>query len=141
MRVSIQINDWDTLREAARVVRTAVFVIEQKIPLALEQDEMDARCLHVVAFDYGGAAVGAGRLLPDGHIGRMAVLPAARNDGIGGAMLLALVEAARRRGDKEVVLNAQCGAERFYLRHGFERDGGRFEEAGIAHLCMRYRIY
>lgn len=135
--VALRIDDWDALRDAARAVRTAVFVVEQQIPLELEQDAMDALCLHAVAFDPHGTPIGTGRLLPDGHIGRMAVLRTGRGQGLGGVILLALIEAARQRGDTEVVLNAQQSAEPFYLRHGFVRDGELFVEAGIVHVCMR----
>jgi predicted GNAT family N-acyltransferase len=44
---------------------------------------MDAQCLHAVAYDEENQAIGTGRLLPDGHIGRMAVLESARNSGVG----------------------------------------------------------
>ena len=133
----IHLGGWDSLRSQARAVRTAVFVVEQKIPLHLEQDEMDPVCLHAVAIDADGQPVGTGRLLPDGHLGRMAVLAHVRHGGIGAALLQALTEAAHARGDRAVVLNAQINAEKFYLRHGFVRDGAPFVEAGIVHVCMR----
>ena len=84
-----------------------------------------------------GRAVATGRLLPDGHIGRMAVLKASRGQGIGKALLRALVEAARRRGDREVALSAQVHAVGFYRAEGFQSEGPVYEEAGIAHQAMR----
>ena len=84
-----------------------------------------------------GRAVGTGRLLPDGHIGRMAVLREARARGVGGAMLERLVEEARRRGFREAVLSAQTHALAFYRKHGFEAVGEAYEEAGIPHQEMR----
>ena len=51
-------------------------------------------------------------------------------------MLDALVEAARARGDHEVMLHAQASAVGFYLRAGFVARGAAFEEAGIAHQEM-----
>jgi predicted GNAT family N-acyltransferase len=89
-----------------------------------------------VAFD-GQKAVGTGRLLPDGHIGRMAVLAAFRGKGIGGALLEALMKAAQARGDREVMLSAQVGALPFYRAHGFEPEGEEYMEAGIRHQAMR----
>jgi predicted GNAT family N-acyltransferase len=38
------------------------------------------------------------------------------------------------------VLHAQLYVERFYLRHGYARVGGVFEEAGIDHVAMRKRL-
>ena len=137
MNVRVTLGDWETQRKDAQAVRYEVFVLEQKVPLDMEWDEMDARCVHAVAYDEGGKAVGTGRLLPDGHIGRMAVRRPARGAGIGGRMLEVLVDAARRRGDREVMLNAQTQAEAFYQRYGFLREGEVFMEAGIPHIHMR----
>ena len=132
----LELGDWATLGDAASRVRTAVFVREQGIPVELEWDAADAGCLHCVAFD-GERPVGTGRLLPDGHIGRMAVLPDWRRAGLGGEILEHLVAAARARGDELALLNAQCPVESFYRRHGFETVGTPFDEAGIPHVAMR----
>jgi predicted GNAT family N-acyltransferase len=85
-------------------------------------------------------AIGTGRLLPDGHIGRMAVLKAWRGQGAGRALLRALVEEARRRGDREVVLSAQIHALGFYRAAGFAPEGPVYEEAGIPHQSMRLEL-
>lgn len=135
---AIETGPWEALREDAKAIRYQVFVVEQKVPLELEWDEMDPQSLHAVARDAAGRAVGTGRLLPDGHIGRMAVLPEYRDCGIGGAILRALMEKARARGDREVMLNAQMQAQGFYAAHGFSVTGEQFMEAGIPHVCMRH---
>lgn len=132
------IADWATLQKDAQGVRYAVFVIEQKIPAELEWDAADAQCLHAVAYDADGKAVGTGRLLPDAHIGRMAVLATGRGQGVGAKILRALMKEAQARGDQAVRLNAQQSAENFYLKEGFVRDGELFEEAGIPHVSMVY---
>ena len=136
MKIEIRTGAWTEHQAAAQAIRYAVFVIEQKIPVELEWDDMDAVCLHAVAYDENGISLGTGRLLPDGHIGRMAVKKNARGYGVGGALLDALVELARQRGDKRVVLNAQTVAEPFYAAHGFVRGGEEFFDAGIAHIEM-----
>ena len=137
MSIRVTLGDWEAQRTDAQAVRYEVFVLEQKVPLEMEWDEMDVRCLHAVALDDDGKAVGTGRLLPDGHIGRMAVRQPARGQGIGAMMLEALVDAARKRGDRQVMLNAQIQAEAFYQRYGFVREGSVFMEAGIPHIHMR----
>jgi predicted GNAT family N-acyltransferase len=137
MKVRLSLGDWDSQREGAQAVRYAVFVIEQKVPLEMEWDEMDPHCAHALAFDAQDRPVATGRLLPDGHIGRMAVLQHARGSGIGGEVLQALIGAAQQRGDKMVMLNAQTQAEAFYARYGFVREGAEFMEAGIPHIAMR----
>lgn len=132
----IVLLDWESARAEASRIRTEVFVREQRVPAEIEMDERDAACLHALAY-VDGKAVGTGRLLPDGHIGRMAVLKASRALGVGGAILERLVEEARRRGMREVRLAAQTHALAFYARHGFAAVGEVFEEAGIPHQEMR----
>lgn len=134
----IRTGDWTALNADAKLIRFEVFVEEQKVPAELEMDHMDAVCLHAVAYDADGTPVGTGRLLPDGHIGRMAVRLTARGSGVGGALLQVLMAQARARGDKQVVLSAQSHAAPFYERHGFAIDGDEFFEAGIAHINMQY---
>jgi predicted GNAT family N-acyltransferase len=112
-----------------------VFVEEQGVAREIEMDEMDAQCIHALAFE-DGAAVGTGRLLPDGHIGRMAILKPWRGRGIGSAILHSLIDAARRRGDRRVMLSAQVQAVEFYRAHGFQPESEVYEEAGIAHQAM-----
>jgi predicted GNAT family N-acyltransferase len=135
--IRIELCDWGKAREQASRIRFAVFVDEQKVPPEIEMDEHDAQCAHALAYSGDGRAVGTGRLLPDGHIGRMAVVKDWRGRGVGAAILMALVEAARRRGDVEVALSAQTHALGFYRRHGFSPEGEVYEEAGIPHQAMR----
>jgi predicted GNAT family N-acyltransferase len=126
---------WESAREQAVPLRFAVFVQEQGVPVEIELDELDAGCLHALAFQ-GNRAVGTGRLLPDGHVGRMAVLKPWRRRGIGGAMLKKLVEAAAGRGVRTLRLSAQVHALEFYRAHGFRPEGKVYEEAGIPHQGM-----
>ncbi|NMM75761.1 YbgC/FadM family acyl-CoA thioesterase [Acidovorax sp. SRB_24] len=138
--LDIRTGSWDTLQAHAGPLRTAVFVQEQGIPAELEWDADDASALHAVAFNRLGLPVATGRLVrqADGaaRIGRMAVLPLLRGAAVGRAVLDALVEAARARGDRQIVLHAQRCAEGFYRRAGFAAQGDPYEEAGIAHITM-----
>jgi predicted GNAT family N-acyltransferase len=137
MTFTIEPARWPADRPALSQVRETVFVHEQGVPLALEWDEQDATARHLLARDAAGRPIGTGRLLPDGHIGRMAVLPAWRGRGVGTALLLGLLDAARMSGLTEVVLNAQCSALPFYERQGFTAEGPIFDDAGIPHRRMR----
>ncbi len=132
----LRVGAWTALREDASAIRHDVFVLEQQVPPELEMDEMDAHCIHAVAYDAGGTPVATGRLLPDGHIGRMAVRQSARGTGIGGQVLQRLIQAARERGDSEVVLSAQVHALGFYTRYGFVAEGEVYMDAGIEHRTM-----
>ena len=136
----IRFGDWSVLKEDASIIRFEVFVEEQNVPAELEMDHMDAVCLHAVAYDAAGTPIGTGRLLPDGHIGRMAVRKRGRGTGVGGALLQTLMAQAKARGDRQVVLSSQTHAAPFYQRHGFTIEGDEFFEAGIAHINMRYKF-
>ena len=93
---SIQLTHcaWQAQQPALTAVRRAVFVVEQGVPESLELDEHDAGSHHILVCDPAGRPVGAGRLKPDGQIGRMAVLRDWRGRGIGSAILAALLEQA-----------------------------------------------
>ena len=134
----IELLSWEQARTEASRIRTLVFVDEQCVPAEVEMDEHDASSVHALAYDPDAPdAVGTGRLLPDGHIGRMAVRREWRGRGVGSAILVRLVAAARARGDAAVVLAAQTHAIGFYRRHGFVPEGGVYMDAGIPHQNMR----
>ena len=132
--------DWAADRDLLQAVRRAVFVVEQAVPEALEWDEFDAVSRHALAVAPDGAAIGTARLLPDGHIGRVAVLASWRGCGVGGTLLQHLLDAARRARLPEVKLNAQVRALGFYRRFGFVAEGEVFDDAGIEHRAMRLSL-
>ena len=139
--LDVCVGRWAELRDGARSLRDQVFVQEQRIPLSVEWDDADDSAVHAVACNRLGQAVATGRLLaPEpgvAKIGRMAVHRFLRGSGAGRAVLLALMQAARERGDTSVVLSAQRTAVGFYERLGFVADGAPFTEAGIPHQAMR----
>lgn len=138
--VDVRVGTWDVLGREAQMIRAEVFVAEQKIPAEMEWDAADAECIHAVAYNRLGMPVATGRLLEHvpgvAKIGRMAVRRALRGSRVGRAVLEALMQVARDRGDREVILHAQMSAEPFYRRAGFSQRGPVFEEAGIAHVEM-----
>ena len=136
----IQLMTWSEARPLARAVRERVFIEEQGVPRELEWDEWDEPSDHAVAFDVRASAIGTARLLPDGHVGRMAVLRSWRGQGVGAALLQAMLDLAREKRMPEVVLNAQTHAAGFYSRFGFTTRGKQFLEAGIPHVEMILRL-
>jgi predicted GNAT family N-acyltransferase len=134
-RFAVRLVDWSGAGDALRAVRRAVFIVEQSIPEEMEWDADDAVCRHALA-EASGTPVGCGRLLADGHIGRLAVLSAWRGRGVGSALLQRLVDLARSLGHSRVILNAQTQAMPFYASHGFAAVGDEFMEAGIPHQAM-----
>lgn len=127
---------WSVMQADARPLREQVFVVEQGVPREIEIDEFDATSQHAVAYDDTGKPIGTGRLLPDGHIGRMAVTADRRGDGVGRALLMRLMDTARTLGFRELRLNAQTHASGFYQQFGFAKVGEAFIEAGIDHFEM-----
>jgi len=132
----VNLGDWARLRNRARPLRQQVFVLEQGVPQEMEWDEFDPDSRHALALDMRGNAVGTGRLLPDGHIGRMAVLSEWRSKGVGAELLRQLMDLARSQGMRRLALNAQTHAAPFYARFGFARESEEFIEAGIPHITM-----
>jgi predicted GNAT family N-acyltransferase len=142
MTTSFQIQQasWQAHKKDLIRIRTEVFINEQLVPPDLEWDGYDQDCWHVLAQTAEGEAVGTGRMLYDGHIGRMAVLSEFRDQGIGSALLKALLTIARHQGIKEVFLHAQTRAVPFYLKHGFTIISDEFMDAGIPHVTMRLAL-
>jgi len=136
----IELMNWEQAGPIAGPIRFGIFVGEQNVSPGIELDDKDPECLHAVAYDAEGKAIGTGRLLPDGHIGRMAVIKDWRRRGVGDAILEALVGEARKRGHAEVVVAAQLQAAEFYRNHGFVADGKVYQEAGILHEKMHKKL-
>ncbi|HSV52285.1 MAG TPA: YbgC/FadM family acyl-CoA thioesterase [Burkholderiaceae bacterium] len=133
-------GSWAEIGKDASKVRTEVFVQEQRIPMEMEWDAADQTAVHAVAYNRLGQPVATGRLLQHApgvaKIGRMAVNRVLRGSRLGRDILEALAQAARERGDHEIILHAQRSAEGFYRRLGFEPRGEPFDEVGIPHLEM-----
>ena len=138
---TLETGHWSTLKDKAQPVRTQVFVQEQGIDAKDEWDTADADAVHAVVTNRFGHPLGTARLLKKSpgvaQIGRMAVVRVMRGSGLGGQLLNALVDIAKARGDKEVLLHAQTSAQAFYAREGFVPVGEPFDEVGIAHIEMR----
>ncbi len=135
-RFIVEPANWSTDAATLCAIRLRVFVEEQGVPLELEWDGEDERCEHALAQSLDGTPVGTGRLLPEGRIGRLAVLPEWRGQGAGSALLVYFVELARKKGFASVTLHAQTRATAFYARHGFAAHGEEFMDAGIPHVAM-----
>ena len=136
--VVLRLGGWAELAAQAAPIRFEVFVEEQRVPAEMELDEFDALSCHALAL-VDGRPVGTGRLLPDGHIGRMAVVVGWRGRGVGAVLLQALIDEAGRRGMAQLALSAQTHALGFYRRFGFMPEGEVYEEAGLPHQVMTRR--
>lgn len=88
--------------------------------------------------------VGCAVLTPLGRrrvrLRQMAVDPAYRSRGIGGALLRYAEQQARARGFVECMLHARESAVPFYLKAGYLGCGDLFIEVSVPHLLMRKRL-
>lgn len=136
MSFSVVAVDWHSAGAALAGIRRRVFIEEQSVPEALEWDGLDENAVHVLASDDANRPIGCARLLPQGKIGRMAVLPEWRGSGVGRTMLETLVALARTQGLSEVRLSAQTHAIPFYEQAGFRVCSEIYDDAGIPHRDM-----
>lgn len=155
--MKIQMLRWAEAPDALKALRHRVFVHEQKVPVELEWDEHDDIAEHYLLTDEpltddlssgdrlgdgDGRALGVARLFADAdvpdmaHIGRMAVDPELRGQGLGSRLLSHMMAEAGKR-YRILTLNAQEHAVDFYRRHGFHVASESFMEAGIPHREMQ----
>lgn len=123
-------------------LRRRVFVDEQGVTLAADQDGRDDEAVHLVAVD-DGRIVGTCRLVFDddlARLGRMAVEVDLRGRGIGAAILDAAEREARAAGAARIRLHAQTDAQSLYARGGYEVQGEEFIEEGIPHVTMEKHL-
>ncbi|MDA1062154.1 MAG: GNAT family N-acetyltransferase [Chloroflexi bacterium] len=150
-RVAV-VEDAAALQQALSV-RRAVFIEEQGIAAGKEIDGYDGAAtalgtartprtaVHVLG-RLDGRPVATARLLLDQpageypHIGRVAVLAELRGRYLGVAIMEALHQEARRRGQPGVTLASQEYATGFYARLGYVARGGIFLDAGIEHRWL-----
>ena len=135
MNITTIICDYESNTEDICAIRYEVFVEEQNVPEELEIDGLDNEAKHVLAF-VDEVPIGTGRILDDGHIGRVAVLKDYRGFGIGKLIMKELIKWAQDITLKKVWLSSQLHAHSFYLDLGFICVGDIYKEAGIDHIKM-----
>lgn len=126
---------WESHGFTLLEIRRRVFTLEQNVPPHLEEDGRDPEALHALAL-FDGQAAGCGRVLPEGRIGRLCVLPEYRRRGIGTALFAFLFERARELPVDHLILHAQLHVVDLYARFGFVVVGEPFLDAGIVHREM-----
>jgi predicted GNAT family N-acyltransferase len=127
---------------AALALRSRVFCEEQGVSFESDQDGRDPEATHVVAVDQGDV-IGTCRLLFRGQVarlGRLAVEPGRRGDGIGAAILREADRVAAEAGAESIALHAQTHAQSLYEQAGYREHGPTFVEEGIEHVAMEKRL-
>ncbi len=126
---------WDEFSDSLRKLREQVFELEQSVPREIEWDGRDKESRHFLV-ELFGKPIGCGRVLPEGKIGRMAILPEYRGCGHGARLLKAIIDTCHEHHYPRLYLHAQQHAEAFYSKAGFQRLGDVFQEAEIPHVAM-----
>lgn len=137
---TVSLVSWHDGEPLLRAIRETVFIREQGVPEELEWDDTDAICRHALALSLNGDAVGCGRILTNGHIGRIAVMKEWREKKVGTAIVEALLNEARSRDYKLVDVDAQTHAVPFYQGFGFATKGTEFMDAGLPHIKMELKL-
>lgn len=125
-------------------IRTTVFIGEQSVPVQEEIDDYDCFVPIFIAYE-NEKALGTARVIVKDHdiakIGRVAVLKEARKKGVGKALMLEAMKYIKEETTaKEIQLDAQLTAVKFYEGLGFKCKGEIFKDAGIDHIAMTYPI-
>lgn len=131
---------WHDGEPLLKSIREAVFIREQGIPAAVEWDGKDEGCRHALALSLQGDAIGCGRMLPDGHIGHIAVLPQWRKQKVGRAIVEALLDYARAHDYRQISVDAQPQYVTFYRSNGFVEQGEAFMNGGVQRIKMALKL-
>lgn len=126
-------------REAIKIIRNTVFSGEQNVDPNLDFDGQDKDSVHALVF-VGNKAVATGRILSDGHIGRVAVLKEYRGKQYGSLILAELERVAIENNYERIYLGSQLHAVNFYAKLGYTTYGEQYEEAGIQHRLMEKQL-
>lgn len=135
-------------------LRRRVFIDEQGVSEAEEWDGHDENAQHLLVMSSLNESLGTARIVIrqadsgarycEYHIGRVAILPEHRGQGLGTRLMHAALAQCRRHAEHPnpaVHLNAQLERLAFYSRLGFVARGEVFMDAGIAHRAMTLPLY
>ena len=137
---TVSLVSWHDGKPLLKSVREEVFIREQGVPAKLEWDGLDKGCRHALALSHNGNAIGCGRMMDNGHIGRIAVLPQWRKQKVGTAIMEAFLDYARTHDYPQVDVDAQVYAVPFYQGFDFIEQGEVFMDAGLPHIKMFLKL-
>ena len=134
----IEVQFYNDLCEAAKLIRQKVFVLEQGF--VNEFDDIDDKAIHLVLYN-DQQAVATARMFTENDpecftIGRVAVLKDYRGMHLGAKIMQYLEEEARLRKGRMLKLSAQCSAQSFYEKQGFLSNGEVFLDEECPHIQM-----
>ncbi len=122
----------------AFAVRAVVFIGEQKCPYDIEIDEFEHSSIHIIG-EIENEPIAAARIRFPGNwakLERIAVRKEWRGNNYGHQLVDFMIRYCLDLGFHTMKMNAQAHLVDFYAKHGFERVGEMFYEAGIEHYQM-----
>lgn len=138
-KLTLKVVDYREKLSDIQLIRIQVFQVEQGVDPALEFDGLDESAEHLLAY-LDNQPVGTTRIRYLDHqtakIERLAVLSAARGQGIGNQLMEKALDVLVQKDIQKVMIHAQEYVKNLYYKLGFEEVGERFEEAGISHIKM-----
>ena len=154
--MNIQLFDFAASENLERAfsIRRIVFIEGQDVPEEDDFDGLDEIAKHILAVNENKKAVGTARFrVTEKHkdnspkkikLERFAVLEEERGKKIGQKMLEFALEQIQKKEEFKTVemiyLHAQLAAVSLYERCGFKKEGDIFEESGIMHYKMTYKV-
>jgi len=138
---------WDL--EQVHALETALFPDPWSIETFWSELAHVPETRHYLVAEDGGEVVGYAGLVATGHqadVQTLGVRADRQGRGLGGELLRALLDEARRRGAVEVLLEVRAenaAAQALYARHGFERIGvrrGYYRPGGTDAYVLRLRL-
>jgi predicted GNAT family N-acyltransferase len=139
MEIKSAIGQQSPLIDDALNLRHQVFIDEQGFDPLIDVDEYDDVALHIVAY-IDNQPVGVARLIfqenNKAKIGRVAVLKAYRDAGVGKQLMQFLFNYAKNHHLTELSLSSQLHAKHFYTKLGFQPQGEVYLEENVEHIWM-----
>ena len=148
MRVTLRRMRWWDL-EQVHALETALFPDPWSIETFWSELAHVPETRHYLVAEDGGEVVGYAGLVATGHqadVQTLGVRADHQGRGLGGELLRALLDEARRRGAGEVLLEVRAenaAAQALYAGHGFERIGvrrGYYRPGGTDAYVLRLRL-
>lgn len=141
MNLSISRVQWKQAEPLLKNIREKVFVCEWRIPKKVEFDRKDKSAFHmIVCDDATQEPVATGRIMPNGEISRICVLPSYRKHKIDKMVLRGLLKVAADIGLNKVYINSPLEKVEHYQENNFDVAGSVYMEAGIARQKMACEV-
>ncbi len=141
--IIIETVEYSEQKKAIKTIRKQVFQIEQGVTEKLEFDGLDEAAIHLLAY-WKNQPVGTARIRTitekTAKIERLSVLPVARRQGIGKALMIKAIEIITIQNYHTAIIHAQEYVKSLYQQLGFEQLGNSFEEANIPHIKMSKKL-